>query len=136
MPIIISTLRIVTAPRSRANVLRALGAQLGLTRVQAGCLKSELYQGLEDPDVVVLLEEWASNADLRAQLRSDEYRAVLAALELSLGNRRRSTSIPWPGGAGSRSSPRHDTDLLGPGMTAVSPATSRAPRSAAMKQER
>ncbi|MFB3819709.1 MAG: putative quinol monooxygenase [Candidatus Methylomirabilales bacterium] len=83
MSIIISTLRIVTAARSRPNVLRALGAQLGPTRVQSGCLKCELYQGIEDPDVITLVEEWASHADLSARLRSDEYRAVLAAIELS-----------------------------------------------------
>lgn len=83
MAIIISTLRIVTAARSRPEVLRVLAAQLGPTRVQSGCLKCDLYQGVEDPEVITLVEEWESHADLSARLRSEEYRAVLAAVELS-----------------------------------------------------
>ena len=83
MAIIISTLRIVTAARSRSEVVRALAAQLGPTRVQAGCLKCDLYQGVEDPEVITLVEEWESHADLSARLRSEEYRSVLAAIELT-----------------------------------------------------
>ncbi|HSB67745.1 MAG TPA: antibiotic biosynthesis monooxygenase [Candidatus Methylomirabilis sp.] len=83
MAIIIATLRIVTAARSRPEVVRALAAQLGPTRVQSGCLKCDLYQGVEDPEVLTLVEEWESHADLSMRLRSEEYRSVLAAIELS-----------------------------------------------------
>ncbi len=83
MAIIVSTLRILPAPGSRAEVLRALAAQLGPTRVQPGCLRCDLYQAVEDPEAIVLVEEWESGPDLSERLRSDEYRCILATMELS-----------------------------------------------------
>jgi len=80
---VISTLRIVTAPQSRAEVVRTLSAQLGPTRVQPGCHKCDLYQDVEDPEVITLVEEWESQGDLDLRLGSEDYRAVLAAIELS-----------------------------------------------------
>ena len=83
MAMLISTLRIVTAPRSRAEVVRTLAAQLGPTRVLPGCHKCDLYQDVENPEAITLVEEWESQADLVLRLRSEDYRAVLAAIELS-----------------------------------------------------
>ncbi len=80
---LISTLRIVTASRSRAEVIRTLAAQLGPTRVQPGCRKCDLYQDVESPEAITPVEEWESQADLDPRLRSEDYRAVLAAIELS-----------------------------------------------------
>ena len=83
MAMIISTLRIVTAPRSRVQVVRTLAAQLGPTRVQPGCRKCDLYQDVANPEAITLVEEWESQADLDPRLRSEDYRAVLAAIDLS-----------------------------------------------------
>ena len=80
---VISTLRIVTTPHSRAEVVRTLAAQLGPTRVQPGCLRCDLYQDIENREAITLVEEWESRADLDPRLRSEDYRAVLAAIELS-----------------------------------------------------
>jgi len=78
---VISTLRIVTAPRYRAGVIWALAAQLGPTRVQPGCSRCDLYQDLENADVLILVEEWESQAALGLRLGSEEYRSVLTAIE-------------------------------------------------------
>ncbi len=80
---IISTLRIVAAPKSRATVIRTLAAQMAPVRVQPGCLRCDLYRDVEDPGAIALMEEWESQADLDLRLRSEEYRAVLAAIELA-----------------------------------------------------
>jgi len=80
---VVSTLRILTAPQSRAKVVRTLSAQLGPTRVQPGCHKCDLYQDVEDSAVITLVEQWESQADLDLRLGSEDYRAVLAAIELS-----------------------------------------------------
>jgi quinol monooxygenase YgiN len=80
---VISTLRILTARRSRAVVVRGLVAYLGLTRVQPGCLRCDLYQDIEDRETITLVEEWESEADLRLRLGSDASRAILGAIELS-----------------------------------------------------
>jgi len=83
MAMVISTLRIVTVPRSRVGVVRTLAAQLGPTRVQPGCRKCDLYQDVENSEAITLVEEWESQADLDPHLRSEDYRAVLGAIELS-----------------------------------------------------
>jgi quinol monooxygenase YgiN len=80
---VISILRIVTLPQSRAEVVRTLTAQLGPTRVQPGCRKCDLYQDVENPEAITLVEEWESPGYLSLRLRSEDYRAVLAAIELS-----------------------------------------------------
>jgi quinol monooxygenase YgiN len=80
---VISTLRIITAPKSRAEVIRTLVAQLGPIRVQPGCLRCDLYRDVEDPGAITLVEEWESQAEMDLRLRSEEYRAVLAAIELA-----------------------------------------------------
>lgn len=77
---VISTLRIVTAPRSRTRVIRALAAQLGPTRMQPGCSRCDLYQDLENVGVLILVEEWESQAALGVRLDSEEYRSVLTAI--------------------------------------------------------
>ena len=83
MAMVVSTLRILTAPQSRAGVVRALAAQLGPMRVQPGCLRCDLYQDLENTEAITLVEEWDSQANLDLRLRSEEYRAVLGAIELA-----------------------------------------------------
>jgi quinol monooxygenase YgiN len=81
---VISILYIVAAPRSRAEVVRTLAVQLRATRAKPGCLWCELFHNLENRDAITLMEEWASQADLDLPLRSEEGRAVLAAIELSV----------------------------------------------------
>ena len=83
MVLVISTLRIVTVPQSRAEVIRTLAAQLGPTRVQPGCLRCDLYHDVENQGAITLVEEWESQTELNLRLRSEEYRSVLAAIELS-----------------------------------------------------
>ena len=80
---VVSTLRIVTGPKSRAEVIRTLAAQMGPMRVQPGCLRCDLYRDVEDPGAITLVEEWESQAELDLRLRSEEYRTVLAVIELA-----------------------------------------------------
>ncbi len=83
MVMVICTLRIVTVPQSRAKVIRTLAAQLGPTRVQPGCLRCDLYRDIEDQGAITLVEEWESQTDLDLRLRSEDYRSVLAAIEMA-----------------------------------------------------
>ena len=80
---VISTLRIVTLPQSRAEVVRTLAAQLGPTSVQPGCLRCDLYHDVENQGAITLVEDWESQTELNLRLRSEEYRSVLVAIELS-----------------------------------------------------
>ena len=83
MAMVVSTLRILTAPKSRAEVVRTLSAQLGPMRVQPGCHRCDLYQDIENRETITLVEEWESQAELDLRLRSDDYRSVLAAIEMA-----------------------------------------------------
>lgn len=67
----------------KADALRRfLEGLLGPTRVQQGCLGCTL--ALESqPDALLLMESWHSEADLLRRLRSDEYAMVLESMELS-----------------------------------------------------
>jgi quinol monooxygenase YgiN len=80
---VVSTLRIVTGPKSRAEVIRTLAAQMGPMRVQPGCLRCDLYRDVEDPGAITLVEEWESQAELDVRLRSEDYRSVLTTIDLA-----------------------------------------------------
>jgi len=79
------TLRVTTNPDSRTAVLYNLTSLLAPTRVQPGCISCRLYGDIEEPKAIRLVEEWQSQADLERHLRSEDFRLVLAAIELSAG---------------------------------------------------
>jgi quinol monooxygenase YgiN len=80
---IVGTLRILPAPVRRAEVLEVLRAIQGPVLAQPGCAACHIYeeQGLEP--AVVLVERWESQTALEAHLRSEAYRRILGAIELS-----------------------------------------------------
>ena len=82
---IVGTLRILPAPDRRAEVLRVFRTVQGPLMHQPGCLACHIYEE-QDPDhAVVLVERWESQAALEAHLRSEAYRRILGAIELSGG---------------------------------------------------
>jgi quinol monooxygenase YgiN len=80
---IVGTLRILPAPDRRAEILEVLRGIQGPVLAQPGCLACHIYeeQGLEQ--ALCLVERWESQAALEAHLRSETYRRVLGAIELS-----------------------------------------------------
>jgi quinol monooxygenase YgiN len=79
------TVRVLTSPQSRTEILRSFTGILGLTRAQAGCISCRLYSDIEEPKAVLLREEWLSDDDLSRSLRSEDFKRILAAIELSSG---------------------------------------------------
>ena len=80
---IVFSLSVFVPFTQRADVVRDLGALLEPTRVEPGCLGCRLYSDCEDPNVFLLVEEWASRALLDRYLRSDACKTLLAAIERS-----------------------------------------------------
>ena len=76
-------LRMQTAPDKRAEVQRILRGLLEPTRVRAGCLACHVYEDVEDPDVLALVQEWESADDLERYLRSEDRRKLVAVMELA-----------------------------------------------------
>jgi quinol monooxygenase YgiN len=54
-------------------------------RAQPGCAACDIYDEQGPEAAIVFVERWESDAALDAHLRSEAYRRVLAAIELSGG---------------------------------------------------
>ena len=80
---IVGTLRVVPAPDRRADVLEVFRAVQGPVRAQPGCAACHIYEEQGPDEAVVLVERWDSQDALEAHLRSEAYRRVLGAIELS-----------------------------------------------------
>jgi quinol monooxygenase YgiN len=80
---IVSTLRLLLSETDRRRVITSLTPIIAWSRVQPGCRACHLLADTEDPRALVLWEEWDTRDDLDRHLRSQEYRRVLAAIELS-----------------------------------------------------
>jgi quinol monooxygenase YgiN len=82
---IVGTLRILPAPDRRAEILEVLRAIQGPVGAQPGCVACHIYEEQGPEPAVVLVERWESQAALEAHLRSETYRRILGAVELSGG---------------------------------------------------
>jgi len=76
-------LRVHVLPARRAEVQRMLRGLLEPTRVRSGCLACHVYQDIEEPDVLSLVQEWASSDDLERYLGSEDRRTLVAVMELA-----------------------------------------------------
>ena len=80
---VIVTLRMKVPGGKRKDFLDSARMITGPTAVQPGCISCRFYQDLDDPDAVLLVEEWESQEWLDRHIRSDEYRIILSFMELS-----------------------------------------------------
>ena len=80
---IIVTLRIVVPPERRDEVLKTLRLFLGPTGVQPGCISCRFCQDIENENALTLVEEWESQADLDTHIRTDDFRKILAVMDIS-----------------------------------------------------
>jgi quinol monooxygenase YgiN len=82
---IVGTLTILPAPHRRAEVLEVLRSVQGPVLAQPGCAACRIYEEQGPEETIVLVERWESQAALEAHLRSESYRRILGAIELSGG---------------------------------------------------
>ncbi len=80
---ILASLRIVVTPERRNEVLKTLRPLLGPARVRSGCLDCRLYEDIEDLNTLLLVQSWASQTALESYICSEEYRKILAAMDLA-----------------------------------------------------
>ena len=80
---VVGTLRIPLPQGHRAEVLQILRSIQGPVSAQPGCAGCHIYEE-EDPEpAVVLVERWECEAALEEHIRSEAYRRILGAMELS-----------------------------------------------------
>jgi len=80
---IVGTIRILPPPNRRAEVLEVLRAIQGPVLAQPGCASCHVYEEEGPEPAVVLVERWDTEAAFEAHLRSEAYRRILGAIELS-----------------------------------------------------
>ena len=80
---ILSKLRLFPAPQQRRQVLAALRSVQGPTQVEPSCSAAQVYEE-DGPEAAILyVEEWAAESEFRDHVRSELYRRILAAIDLS-----------------------------------------------------
>jgi quinol monooxygenase YgiN len=80
---IIGTVRILPPPDRHAAVLEILQSVQEPVRAQLGCAAYDILEERGPEGAVVLLERWETAETLESHLRSEAYRRILGAIELS-----------------------------------------------------
>jgi quinol monooxygenase YgiN len=81
--VIVCTLSLTLSAPDRRKVIASLRPLIGSTRAQSGCRVCSLLVDAEDAQRLVLWQEWDSQDQLDQHLGSEDYRLVLAAIEMS-----------------------------------------------------
>jgi quinol monooxygenase YgiN len=76
-------LKVMVPPAKRKEILQSIRPLLAPTRVLKGCIRIHFLQDLECPNALTLVEEWKSEGDLEYHLCSDEFKTILAVMEMS-----------------------------------------------------
>lgn len=76
-----AAVRIQALPGQRDALLEALGPAFGLTRENPRCTRFEVYLCEEDPDRILLIEDWPSAADHFAHFEDLVRRGAVTACE-------------------------------------------------------
>jgi quinol monooxygenase YgiN len=80
---ITTTLCVEIPAAKRADVIRVFDSLIGPTSVQPGCISVKLYSDVNNDDDLMLIEEWNSQKDLERHIRSDDFRKILAVMDLA-----------------------------------------------------
>jgi quinol monooxygenase YgiN len=70
-------------PDKRLETLELLGSVMGPTEAKHGCVACRLYEEAESDQTILFYEEWENKEVLSEHVRSENYRRILAAIELS-----------------------------------------------------
>jgi quinol monooxygenase YgiN len=79
---IIAVAKMGFRPKDREEAVKILRSVLGPTQYASGCISCGLYEEVVDQNVIVIIQEWASQEDLDKYLRSEEYKRILAAMDM------------------------------------------------------
>jgi len=77
------TVKLLPPLNRRADVLEILQSIQGSVRTQPGCAAFDIYAEQGPESAVLLVERWETDAALEAHVRSEIYRSILCAIELS-----------------------------------------------------
>jgi quinol monooxygenase YgiN len=81
--VIISILKIFPTPEHREETLEILRSVQGPAQAHPGCIACRVYVEDGADEAILFWQQWASSAAFHELVRSELYRRVLAALDLS-----------------------------------------------------
>jgi quinol monooxygenase YgiN len=81
--VIIFILRVDVPPQKRTDAIKTIKAMIGPTEVKPGCQCCRLCSNVDNDDELILLEKWHSQESMEDHIRSDEFRKVLAVMDLA-----------------------------------------------------
>ena len=79
---ILFVLRLALPQEKRIDAINTIKSIVEPTRVLPGSQYCKLYCDVENDDQLVFLEEWRSQEDLERHIRSDDFRIILAVMDL------------------------------------------------------
>jgi quinol monooxygenase YgiN len=79
---ILFILRLTLPQEKRIDAINTIKTVIEPTMVLPGCHYCKLCCDVENDDQLVLLEEWHSQEDLERHVRSDDFRNILAVMDL------------------------------------------------------
>ena len=77
------SLKVWFSKNNYSIALNNLNALVAPTRVQPGCISCHVYEGLENDPPILLVEEWEDEKQLKNYMRSEDFKVILAMIELS-----------------------------------------------------
>ena len=80
---ILSKLRLFPAPEQRRQILATLRSVQGPTQAEPSCSAAQVYEEDGPAAAILYVEEWESESEFREHVRSELYRRILAAIDLS-----------------------------------------------------
>ena len=80
---VIASFRLFPAREKRRQLLSILRAIQGPTKVRPHCVSCQVYEEDGYDEAILYLEQWDSETEFQRHARSDQYRQVLEAVELS-----------------------------------------------------
>jgi quinol monooxygenase YgiN len=80
---LIVTLRLSVPLHMTSHVIDLFESYRGPVSVRAGCRSIQLYNHFSTPRDFILIEEWSSPQALHNHIRSDDFRKVLALMDLA-----------------------------------------------------
>ena len=78
-----ASLRIVAPPERRDEIVQTFRSLVEPTEVKRGCLGCRFYQDVADKNALTYVEQWRTQEDCERHLRSEQYRKLLALIDLS-----------------------------------------------------
>jgi quinol monooxygenase YgiN len=81
---ILSTVRMTIPPQKRGEALKILRSMAEKCRDDLGCLSCNIYEDLQEKNVLMLEEVWRADEDLNLHIRSDEYLKLLLVMEMAI----------------------------------------------------